>query len=515
MDVYQRKLYAWVQAGPWTDAEKRAIISESLTCLNSNLLALEDWWEKQGGRLCLEIAASSDRVNLHPRESTPSDTVTVKHPISGQSQQIRAYSAPKPEDLDGFDAIKDQDARTVFWWLWRFYPELAGEQCPEALLYPAHRVLPDCPLHSYQSTVSAVAGAMYGQEGDQLKPETPYLLLFSFSPVQEFIKASRKFLDFWAGSYLLHYLSAKLCWQIALDYGPDAIIVPSLWSQEIIDAFLIQEYPDFDSAFRQINLDGQLPVERYQNGETAAHILVTAGFPNMITVLVPGQQAAKTLGADLTKRLTDIWKQIGNQVKDNIRKRALIYLTDLREPTEQQQWFEQASFEQRVARANRDNLLQEVFPHLNEQELEPYRRELVKLMRPDCWEWGHLWEAQLSHSWEPYWTAVPLAHPGNGVLSLNKDKQQFPETGWPEGDDTWIVKQQQIAHAPDGFTLPTDEEKRLYEKLNIGSWWGNLQQRLQLALMAVKNTRVWQIPAAPGDRSSLSGQFSAVHPFIK
>jgi CRISPR-associated protein Cmr2 len=30
--------------------------------------------------------------------------------------------------------------------------------------------------------------------------------------------------------------------------------------------------------------------------------------------------------------------------------------------------------------------------------------------------------------------------------------------------------------------------------------------------MAVKNTRHWQIPAAPGPRSSLSGQFSAVHP---
>jgi len=29
---------------------------------------------------------------------------------------------------------------------------------------------------------------------------------------------------------------------------------------------------------------------------------------------------------------------------------------------------------------------------------------------------------------------------------------------------------------------------------------------------AVKNTRTWAIPTAPGERSTLSGQFSAVHP---
>ncbi|NJL62881.1 MAG: hypothetical protein HC903_14910, partial [Methylacidiphilales bacterium] len=69
----------------------------------------------------------------------------------------------------------------------------------------------------------------------------PYLFLFTFSPVQEFIKAARKFLDFWAGSYLLHYFSALLCFEVAKEYGPDAIITPSLWNQEIIDAFILQD----------------------------------------------------------------------------------------------------------------------------------------------------------------------------------------------------------------------------------------------------------------------------------
>ena len=92
-----------------------------------------------------------------------------------------------------------------------------------------------------------------GESADQQARTQPYLLLFSFSPVQEFIKASRKFLDFWAGSYLLHYLSAKLCWEISQEYGPDAVIVPSLWNQEVIDALLVKEYPDFGTALKAIN----------------------------------------------------------------------------------------------------------------------------------------------------------------------------------------------------------------------------------------------------------------------
>ncbi len=79
----------------------------------------------------------------------------------------------------------------------------------------------------------------------------PYLFLFTFSPVQEFIKASRKLLDFWAGSYLLHYLGVKLCWHIANEYGPDAVITPSLWSQEIIDALIVAEYPSFKQSFQK------------------------------------------------------------------------------------------------------------------------------------------------------------------------------------------------------------------------------------------------------------------------
>ncbi|NEP02891.1 MAG: hypothetical protein F6K58_30415 [Symploca sp. SIO2E9] len=43
------------------------------------------------------------------------------------------------------------------------------------------------------------------QQSDELTPR-PYLAIFSFTPVQEIVKSSRKMRDFWAGSWVLHYL---------------------------------------------------------------------------------------------------------------------------------------------------------------------------------------------------------------------------------------------------------------------------------------------------------------------
>ncbi|MBE9138187.1 type III-B CRISPR-associated protein Cas10/Cmr2 [Nodosilinea sp. LEGE 07088] len=496
MTDYQRKLYAFLQAfHHFKDPDVEHHLCATLQCLAPQLADLRDWW-RAGGNLCLDVAASSDRLNLQTTPELPNE-VGVRHPISGQ-QQIITELPLEPVEIPA-DIQTSPDAKHVFWWFWRFYPEYWAKANPDsqALLYPAHRILPDCPLHSYQSTVSALAGAMYpeGHNGD--RPETPYLLLFSFSPVQEFIKASRKFVDFWAGSYLLHYLSARLCWHIAQTYGPDVVIVPSLWNQEIFDALMLQDgdFSSFEAFFREIAPEAsahQTPVERFNHKESNS--LSTAGFPNMITVLVPGEKGARQLGQELTEELVEEWKTIGNKVQGQIRDRVISWLSSQSSGALQ-------------------TLLQEAFPDLNLQDneaLKPYWREIEKLQDPCAWHWPNLWEQQLSHSWEPYWAAVPLGSPNAAVEVTLSD---------PQATD-WIQAQRAIAFSPEGLNIPSPEEKQLYEslengRLNIGNWWGPLQQRLIVCLHAVKNTRNWQIPAAPGGRSTLSGQFSAVHPWLK
>ncbi len=487
MDFYQRKLYALLQA-PELRAWGEDLASQ-LTCLNNDLSSLQTWWGQSGDRnqggQAQDIASSSDRVNLYHiehRENT--QQVTVHHPISGQKQQVVALQLQKRPDIG---RIKDElDAEKVFWWFWRFYPELLAATQHDALLFPAHTVIPDCPLHSHQSTVSALTGAMF-PESWQIgeKYQTPDLLVFTFSPVQDFIKSSRKFLDFWAGSYLLHYLSTRLCWYIAQQLGPDAVIIPSLWSQEIIDALMIKQYSDFANDFALLHQQ-KTPTSRFQDKSSTS--LSTAGFPNMITVLVSGKDAAQEWGDKLTKKLTEEWVEIGKQVRNCIRERVVGYL-------------------KKQTKEDIDTLLREVLGNLvnssdaaTTQEL--YKQELELLKHESCWEWNKLWDEQLNHTWEPYWAAVPLGSPDLPLITNKQNNTTF--------DQKWIEIQQEIAQAL--TNLPSEAESQVYHTLNVGTWWGSLQQRLRLSLQAVKNTRTWQIATAPGERSTISGQLSAVHP---
>ncbi|MEA5503673.1 type III-B CRISPR-associated protein Cas10/Cmr2 [Halotia wernerae UHCC 0503] len=481
MNFYQRKLYALLQAPEFVDWGHN--ILDELECLKNHHDDLKAWWNEVNsnagmGKHAQDIASASDRVNLsHIERSENPPQVTVRHPISGQKQQVTTLQ--HPSNTLNISQIKyETNAKKVFWWFWRFYPELLANTQPDALLFPAHTIIPDCPLHSHQSTVSALTGAMFPEDWQKGDSKTPYLLIFSFSPVQDFIKSSRKFLDFWAGSYLLHYLSSRLCWHIAQELGPDAVIVPSLWSQEIIDALIVQQYEDFAS----LQEDNQDPVGRFTNKTSAS--LNTAGFPNMITVLVSGKEAAQKRGNELKQKLTQEWVKIGEQVRLCIRERVIEYL---KKPT-----------------TKVDKLLEEAFgdlTKLSDEFLKPYRHELALLQDQSCWEWNPLWDEQLNCSWEPYWAAVPLGSPD---LPLIKDKKNNIF------DQEWIKVQQEIAQV--SIDLPSKAEANVYHTLNVGTWWGSLQQRLRICLQAVKNTRNWQIPTAPGERSTISGQFSAVHP---
>ncbi|MBD2772612.1 type III-B CRISPR-associated protein Cas10/Cmr2 [Iningainema tapete] len=479
MNVYHRKLYALLHEP--TKPVRCNVVCKQLQCLQQHLVELDTWWWSEGSKLgeqAADIGSSSDRVNLELKSLAVSNNVQVRHPISGESQEITEQEFDTAFEIS--QIAKEPDVEKVFWWFWRFYPEAQASQQPDALLIPAHKILPDCPLHSYKSTVSALVGAMFPEQWQLEKPEHPYLLLFTFSPVQEFIKSSRKFLDFWAGSYLLHYLSVKLCWYIAETYGPDAVITPSLWSQEIIDALLVQKYPDFAAYFARLQ-DGVDPVGRFQNKKSTS--LSTAGFPNVITVLVPGEKAAKDLGDKLAQKLRCEWKQIAYKLRSEIKQQVKNFLKN---PEKQEQ---------------RSAILAE-FPDADRHACE---RDLEKWLSGGCWEWNKLWDAQISNTWESYWTAVPLGNPDEELVTTKKDNQGC-------FDNIWKEAQEAIAPSRNAQPTPTKAEEIAYRTLNVGTWWGNVQSRLGQLIQSVKNTRTWQIPTAPGERSTLSGQFSAVHP---
>ena len=476
---YARKLYALLQ-------EPTEDVANSTDILNAipELADVLPWWEAHG-KTVQDIGSASDRVSLH--ENHAPDEIKVRHPISGQQHTIEANNV-----IDSATRIKEiakarerlktgepsETLRRLFIWCWRFYPDLI-DRSPSALLNPAHRILPDCPVPSYNSTVSAITGAMFPPAWQpEEQPQKPYLLLFTFSPVQEFIKASRKFADFWSGSYMLHYLSAQLCWCVAEEYGPDAVITPSLWNQEIIDALLTKSYEGFAEEIKQYSNSKLTPVEQFNKFKSRS--LSTAGFPNAITVLVPGREKAIALGKKLENRLEKTWCNIAEKVREHIKSQVIEKLSgDGFEPV----W----------------EACKELFP---ESEWPVYKKELHQLQQHGCWEWNKLWNAQIENTWQPYFVAVPLGHP----------EQPNIYSSHSPGDTTndWIAAQNSIAQPH--LSIPTQAEQDTYDQFNVGTWWGSLQARLGQSMQAIKNTRRWQIPTAPGERSSLSGQFSAVHP---
>ncbi|HIK13508.1 MAG TPA: type III-B CRISPR-associated protein Cas10/Cmr2 [Oscillatoriaceae cyanobacterium M33_DOE_052] len=503
---YHRKLYALLA--------KLNLLAAVNDCkaLSSHQADLALWWQHwengiDGVQDGIDgISKASDRVALEAFAKTPTEDqvkVKVKHLISGQSQDVGPLPKLSNDVIAQLNQVAGTNARKAFWWLWRFYPEFLLEHQSDALLFPADRTIPDCPLHSYYSTVTAIAGALHSyystvtaiagaippdyQKTDPNKH--PYLLLFTFSPVQEFIKSSRKFVDFWAGSYLLHYLSARLCWSIARIYGPDAVITPSLWSQEIIDALIVKSYPNFGATFANLG-DGLTPAQRF-NDKTSIS-LSTAGFPNVITAIVPGKQAAEKLGKQLSQHLTTLWRRIAYQVRDIIRNDTIKYLENNQHQDKEKEKVD--ALVKRLAQAE----------NLADSSDNPNRRDLEKWQKPSCWEWNKLWEAQINHTWEPYWTAMPLGYPEQQLTIHEQANGAF--------DQTWKDNQETVAPSRFDQPTPTTAEETFYHDLNIGTWWGNVQSRLGNAIQAVKNTRSWQIPTAPGERSTISGQFSALHP---
>ena len=238
----------------------------------------------------------------------------VKHLLSGKPLKLsltQSWSKWRENLQDREESAENRviSDRELFWWLWRCLPQaIADNLGSESALIPAISILPDASIWSDASLTAALAGSIAGYprqnqsiEESEIKSQ-PYLAIFSFSPVQELIKASRKMRDFWAGSWILHYLSAKICWRIAHKYGADSLVYPSLYQQPLIDRWLLKEYPDFEHWIVKPKVNS----------------LLTAGFPNVIVMVLPQAEVEPAMQT-ARQNLLDEWSNIGGRVFSRLR----------------------------------------------------------------------------------------------------------------------------------------------------------------------------------------------------
>jgi CRISPR-associated protein Cmr2 len=162
---------------------------------------------------------------------------TVKHPLSGAEQSVdlppnaNHAHAVVQHALNALQLQKD-GSQTDYLKLWRFLPERLREaDTPHArfwTLLPSSRIMRSQSYWEHRAIAAAIAGA-----GKQ-----PAFFIFTIASAQDFISAARRTQDFWIGSYLLSYLSWAAMRVIVANYGPDALIYPSMRNQPVLDWWL-------------------------------------------------------------------------------------------------------------------------------------------------------------------------------------------------------------------------------------------------------------------------------------
>ena len=432
------------------------------------------------------IGSLSETVNYAP-ENQSNQGLEIRHLLSGKSQDWKLQNSDhetlinasnranylneieeKLFDCQIIDPTDNQlksireieNPQKVFWWLWRCLPiEVCNSFSNDQSLFlmPAETRIPDGSIWSHTSLTAAVAGALTGTDltDEVLKrwpsgqiPSRPYIGIFSFSPVQELIKASRKMRDFWAGSWILHYLSAKVCWELARIYGPDSLIYPCLFEQPLIDTWLLKQWPDFKQ---------WIPKPRSQQ-------VLTAGFPNVIVLILP-QNAVKAAMQTAKQILLKEWKELSHLVFVELQgRRNPSWMPNLTENSSSWKLWLDAQWQTYWS----------AFP-LGDLNQQLRSSEIYKENEEQIWR-----DAQ------------------NKLCNLSERESLFLE------EETQFLQR--------AGELRKQKQDPYPSSVNVGSWWPHIFDQTRFALTSIKNARTWEIPTAFGPRSTISGLGPVVHP---
>lgn len=434
------------------------------------------------------ITSASDRgaiANIPSSVNYDENGLKISHLLSGEklplkiqdheellTNRLQFLQTREDAILEQIPESANQDEKRLFWWLWRCLPEAtcqAFNDDSSLLLMPAETRFPDASLWSHASLTAAMAGALAGYDltDEDIKNPTEkslshaYLVNFTFNPIQELIKASRKMRDFWAGSWILHYLSAWISWKLALKYGPDCLLYPSLYQQPLIDHWLLQTYPDFNDWVSQ-------PSDR---------ALLTAGFPNNIILILP--QAKVEAAMQMAKStLLEEWRHISTLVFKQLK---------------QSNWMKDLTLESKTWQGWLESQWQTYWAAV------PIGKEGAPLTSSEIYKREDTDNSE-----------TPPSEDENQV----KKWLEIQNHAYNLSGDNALFKDNELT-----FLRQTGELRRtLGQKppysANVGSWWNHIFDQTRVALAAVKNVRTWEIPTAFGPRSTISGLGPVVHPNI-
>jgi len=159
---------------------------------------------------------------------------------------------------------------------------------------PADSRFPDHSIWQHNALTSAFYSCM---ELSETADDTG-MMVFSITPVQEFIGRARKLRDSWTGSVILSWLAFEGIKWVCENLGPDHILYPSL-----IDQPLINEY-----------LESRWKIDDIGSFNSTRNI---ASFPNKFLFLAPLSMSS-TIAADIKTHIKKEWVKLCNLGEDKV-----------------------------------------------------------------------------------------------------------------------------------------------------------------------------------------------------
>lgn len=169
---------------------------------------------------------------------------------------------------------------------------------------PADSRFPDHSIWQHNALCSALYSCMElaGNESDI------GMMVFSITPVQQFIAKARKLRDYWTGSVLLSWLAFEGMRWVMENLGPDHVLYPSLIDQPMVNEYMKRKWAVSEDGFLNPPKD-------------------IASFPNKFLVLIPMNQA-ESIAEAIKDHIRSVWQNLYEKVYDSAISLIGDYLMD-------------------------------------------------------------------------------------------------------------------------------------------------------------------------------------------
>ena len=327
---WQNKIAAWLSESPVKifDIKNRDSIAKEIKDSFSGLSFTEN---KDLVKIAEKLSSGLTRAVL-PADVSKLDNVVLKHPLVKNTSIAFSIKDVNSEKLTSEikallendlayltkETLAEEKARQIFNYLFfAFNKQLrntkAGEIAKLGALWdilPADSRLPDHSMWYHFGLTSAIYSSL--EVSSEANKEDLSLVVYSITPVQEFIGKARKLRDYWTGSVLLSYLAFIGITKVCEELGADHILYPSLQNQALIEQWLTLK----DSGLKDY-LEEKEPVLKKLH-EASKGI---ASFPNKFVFICNNSQV-ETICSLIEKAIDAEWKASAKIVQDYIAEKV-------------------------------------------------------------------------------------------------------------------------------------------------------------------------------------------------